>query len=218
MFGRLFLKSEDLNVTEPEERHLVGQMGTMEHDKPTRYILDLTLPKRPDGKFAIAQMEITYDVGTGKRETTGQIPLEVQYAAQQGYVNAEVVKHIDDVQIFEMNKDLQKAIAANDASKVEQVAKNIEKKGELMGPRAAKKTMLAKAVLDELGHGGRVSKKTQLAVDDAAHGGRVRNVDCLSVFARLGVCIVTVYWLIHRGGPAPAGGLIVQRCRRIAYS
>jgi hypothetical protein len=37
-----------------------------------------------------------------------------------------------------------------------------------MGPRAAKKTMLAKQVLQELNAGGRVSKKTQLAVDDAA--------------------------------------------------
>ena len=37
-----------------------------------------------------------------------------------------------------------------------------------MGPRAAKKTMLARQLLDELQQGGRVSKKTQLAVDDAA--------------------------------------------------
>ena len=37
-----------------------------------------------------------------------------------------------------------------------------------MGPRAAKKTMLARQVLQELNAGGRVSKKTQLAVDDAA--------------------------------------------------
>ena len=44
----------------------------------------------------------------------------------------------------------------------------IEQKGQLMGPRAAKKTMLAKQVLQELNAGGRVSKKTQLAVDDAA--------------------------------------------------
>ena len=35
-----------------------------------------------------------------------------------------------------------------------------------MGPRAAKKTMLAKQVLQELNAGGRVSKKTQLAMDD----------------------------------------------------
>jgi phage terminase large subunit-like protein len=37
-----------------------------------------------------------------------------------------------------------------------------------MGARAAKKTMLAKQVLAEINQGGKVSKKTQLAVDDAA--------------------------------------------------
>jgi hypothetical protein len=48
------------------------------------------------------------------------------------------------------------------------LAESIAKKGELMGPRAAKKTMLARQVLQEINVGGRVSKKTQLAVDDAA--------------------------------------------------
>ena len=38
---------------------------------------------------------------------------------------------------------------------------------EVLGPKMAKKTMLAKQVLQELNAGGRVSKKTQLAVDDA---------------------------------------------------
>ena len=52
--------------------------------------------------------------------------------------------------------------------KAKQAAQIIEKKAEVMGPRAAKKTMLAKQVLQELNAGGRVSKKTQLAVDDVA--------------------------------------------------
>ena len=38
-------------------------------------------------------------------------------AAGQGYVNAEVMKHIDEVQIFEMNKMLQKAIASRTTRK-----------------------------------------------------------------------------------------------------
>ena len=49
---------------------------------------------------------------------------------------------------------------------VERVAQQIEKKGEVMGPRAAKKTMLAKQVLQEMNATGRVSKKTQLAAAD----------------------------------------------------
>ena len=151
-----------------KERHLVATLGTLERDKPTRYVLDLSLPKRPDGKFSIADIEITYDLGTGKRESSGSFPLEVTYSQTQGYVNAEVARHIDEVQIFELNKNLQQAIASNDQEKVKDVAQKIEKKGEVMGQRAAKKTMLARQVLQELNAGGRVSKKTQLAVDDAA--------------------------------------------------
>jgi hypothetical protein len=51
---------------------------------------------------------------------------------------------------------------------IQKVAEQIEKKGELMGKRAVKKTMLAKQVLQELNAGGRVSKKTQLAMEDSA--------------------------------------------------
>ena len=99
----------------------------------------------------------------------GPIPLEMTYtAAGHGYVNAEVMKHIDEVQIFELNNNLQKAIATDNKEEVQKVAQQIEQKGQLMGPRAAKKTMLARQVLQELNAGGRVSKKTQLAMEDSA--------------------------------------------------
>ena len=160
---------KQMNLTEPEERHLVAQLGTLERDKPSRYILDLSLPKRPDGKFKIAELEVTFDPGTGKRETTGPVALEMSYTSSgNGYINAEVARHIDEVQIFELNENLQKSIAKNDAVETQRVAQMIEKKAEVMGPRGAKKTMLAKAVLQEMNATGRVSKKTQLAVDDAA--------------------------------------------------
>src|SRR5262249_50742709 len=119
--------------------------------------------------YVIVQMEVTYLLGGGRRESTGKIPLQIQYTeAGQGYINAEVAKHIDEVQIFELNKNLQQAIAQNNQAEAQRVAETISKKGELMGPRAAKKKMLARQVLQELNVGGRVSKKTQLAVDDAA--------------------------------------------------
>lgn len=159
---------KELALTEPEERVLIASLGTLERDKSPRYILDLSLPKRPDGKFVIAQIEVSYDAGRG-RESTGVQALEVSYTSSgQGYINAEVAKLIDEVQIFEANKNLQQALAANDSEKIEHFAKTIEQKGEVMGPRAAKKTMLARQVLQELNVGGRVSKKTQLAVDDVA--------------------------------------------------
>jgi Ca-activated chloride channel family protein len=159
---------KELTTAEAEERTHVASLGTLERDKPTRYILDLSLPKRPDGKFVIAQIEVSYDLGRG-RESTGMVPLEVTYtSAGQGYINAEVAKHIDEVQIFESNKVLQQAIATGDNEKAKKAAQLIEAKAEVMGPRAAKKTMLAKQVLQELHAGGRVSKKTQLAMDDMA--------------------------------------------------
>src|SRR5947209_12895821 len=160
---------KQLPTTEPEDRHLVAALGTLERDKPSRYVLDMSLPRRPDGKFSIADIEITYDTGSGKRETTGPVPLEMTYTSSgQGYVNAEVARHIDEVQIFELNKNLQQAITSNNQAETQRVAQMIEKKGEVMGARGAKKTMLARQVLSELNAGGRVSKKTQLAVDDAA--------------------------------------------------
>ncbi len=160
---------KELKLDEPEERHLIGKLGTLQNDQATKYIVDLSLPRRADGKYVIAQVEVTYDIGTGKRESTGVVPLEMTYSATQpGYVNAEVMKHIDEVQIFELNNNLQKAIASENKEEVQKVAQQIEKKGELMGPRAAKKTMLARQVLQELNAGGRVSKKTQLAMEDSA--------------------------------------------------
>ena len=160
---------KELATTEPEERHLVASLGTMQKDQSSRFVLDLSLPKRPDGKYVIAQMEITYDLDIGGRESTGPIPIEMSYtSAGHGYVNAEVMKHIDEVQIFELNNNLQKAIATDNKADIQRVAEQIEQKGQLMGPRAAKKTMLAKQVLQELNAGGRVSKKTQLAMEDSA--------------------------------------------------
>ena len=68
---------KELKLTEPEERHLVGHLGTLERDKPTRYILDLSLPKRPDGKFVIAQLEVTFDPAPASARAPGLVPLEM---------------------------------------------------------------------------------------------------------------------------------------------
>ncbi len=159
---------KELPLAEVEERHSVAQLGTLERDKSTRYVLDLSLPPRPDGTYVIAQVEVTY-ILNGQKDSTGMVPLQVTYtAAGMGYVNAEVARHIDEVQIFELNNTLQQAIATENAAQVQVIAQKIEQKGAMMGPRAAKKTMLARQVLQELNVGGRVSKKTQLALEDSA--------------------------------------------------
>jgi len=158
---------KELPIQTVDDRHLVADLGTLERDKPTRYILDLSLPPRPDGNFIIAQVEVTYQVG-GQNDTTGLVPLQIQYAqAGMGYINAEVAKHIDEVQLYELNNVLQQAIAQQNVAEIQRTAEAIKKKGQLMGPRAAKKTMLARQALDELHKGGRVSKKTQLALADS---------------------------------------------------
>lgn len=163
---------KELTLEEPEERHLVAKLGTLQHDSTSKYILDLSVPKRPDGKFVIAQLEVTYDIGSGQRESSGQVPIELTYtAAGPGYVNAEVMRHIDDIQLKEMSDVLGKALESGDMEQAKKAAEQMEKKGELMGKRAAKKTILAKAVLHEMNFGGRVAKKTMLAAMDAMREG-----------------------------------------------
>jgi Ca-activated chloride channel family protein len=165
---------KEMPLAEPEERHLVARLGTLQHDAPCRYILDLNLPPWADGKYVVAQLELTYDLGTGQRTSSAPVPLEVNYtAAGHGYANAEVMRHIDDIQLKQMNDDLQEALQHNDEQKAKQVAEEIVKKGELIGARAARKTQLAMQVLDELKVDRQVSRKTQMALDDVARVGEV---------------------------------------------
>jgi len=131
---------KELKTTEPEERHMVAPIGSLQHDSTSRFIIDMSLPKRPDGKYVIAQLQVTYDIGAGKRETTGMVPLEMSYTEKgHGYVNAEVMKHIDEIQLKEMSDNLQKALASQDQEKAKEVAQQMEKKGELMGKRPTRR-------------------------------------------------------------------------------
>jgi Ca-activated chloride channel family protein len=159
---------KEIPLNQLEERWSMAALGTLVRSNTAKYVLDLSLPKRPDGKYVVAQIEVKYDLGDGTEQTTGPIPLEMTYtSAGHGYVNAEVARHIDEIQIFELNTNLQQAIASEKTDEVQRVAEQIAKKGEVLGPRGAKKTMLAQQVLQELKGEGRVSKKTMLAVDDA---------------------------------------------------
>ena len=159
----------EVPLAQVEERLLAAPIGTLERSHPSKFILDLSLPRRPDGKYVVAQVEVKYDIGEGKTRSTGPIALDVAYtAAGHGYVNAEVARHIDEVQIFELNANLQRAIVGEHSDEVRRVAEHIARKGGVLGARGARKTMLAQQVLSELEGSGRVTKKTMLAVDDAA--------------------------------------------------
>jgi Ca-activated chloride channel family protein len=158
----------ELTMESVEDRHQVASLGTMERDKPARYILDLSLPARPDGQYVLAQVEVTYQTMEGPA-TTGQVPLQITYAADApGYVNAEVAKHIDDVQLFELNANLQAALAGENMDEAKRLAMTIERKATVLGPRGAKKTMLARQALAEMNEGGSVTRKTMLALEDCA--------------------------------------------------
>jgi Ca-activated chloride channel family protein len=166
---RVVPEIEELKLDAVEERHLVAPLGTLQNDQSSRYVLDLALPPRPDGKYVVAQLEVTYDTGGGRRESTGPVPLEMEYtAAGHGHVNAEVMKHIDDVRLKEMNDGLQEALRNNDRQAAEQAAREIVRQGQQMGDRAARKTRLALQVLQELDAEGAVRRRTQLAMEDEA--------------------------------------------------
>jgi len=157
-----------LDIVETEERHWVAAIGNLEKDRPARFVVELSLPARPDGQYVVAQLGLEYELA-GQVEKSALVPLLVTYrAAGPGPINAEVARYIDEIQMYEMNEQMQQAIASGDTAKVQQVAEKIVKKGEGLGPRAAKKTMLARQALGELGQTGRVSRKTQLALEDSA--------------------------------------------------
>ena len=182
------------------------RLGTLERSHPVKYIIDLSLPKRPDGKYVVAQVEIKYRAGSGQTESTGMVPLEMTYTeAGHGYVNAEVARHIDEVQIFELNTNLQQAIQTENAPEIQRVAEQIARKGDVLGPRAQKKTQLARQVLDELSGGGRVSKKTQLAVDDVA-----RQADDFPRFEWNGKAASATVWRSRSPGAWRTGGNMVK--------
>lgn len=158
----------ELQLEQGEERLLRATVGNLDRNQATKYILDLSLPARPDGSYVVAQIEATYTVD-GQPGATGPVALQITYAAQApSYLNAEVARHIDDVQIFELNRNLQQAISAENPVEIRRLAETIEKKAEILGPHGRRKTMLARQVLDELGRVGHISRKTQLALEDCA--------------------------------------------------
>lgn len=159
---------KDIALEEGDGRSLVARLGSLGNDAPRRYILDMSLPKRPNGRYVVVQIEVTYMVGA-EAKSSGLIPLEMSYtAAGNGYANAEVMKHIDDIQVKEMSDQLQDALKNSDRQVALNLAEAIKKKTVLMGQRADKKTRLAHQVIQELNGTGHLSKKTQLAMEDSA--------------------------------------------------
>ena len=72
------------------------------------------------------------------------------------------------MQIFELTSNLQTALEDSNPDEAKRLAMAIERKATVLGPQGAKKTMLARQALAELNAGGKVAKKTMLALDDSA--------------------------------------------------
>src|SRR5215213_2649537 len=71
----------EVPVTPVDERLLTTALGTLERSHPSKFILDLSLPRRPDGKYVVAQVEVKFDLGDGKPQTTGPVALEMAYTS-----------------------------------------------------------------------------------------------------------------------------------------
>jgi Ca-activated chloride channel family protein len=157
----------EVGLEDVGEQNLVARLGTLPQGVASRYVLDVSLPRRADGKYAVAHLEVSYDRGTGRREASGETPLEMTYtAAGNGYVNAEVMKHIDEIQLKEMSDVLHDALQGHDAQAARRAAEEMAKKAEVMGDRAKKKTILAQQVLRELNADNKLSRKTQVVLED----------------------------------------------------
>jgi hypothetical protein len=83
------------------------------------------------------------------------------------------MRHIDDIDIKEKSDTLQEALAKGDKEAARQAAREITRLGELSGPRAARKTQLARQALQELNAEGRLTRRTQLNLDDAVRTAEV---------------------------------------------
>ena len=64
----------EIPLTQVDERLVSATLGTLERSHPAKYIVDLSLPRRPDGKYVVAQVEVKYDLGDGEQFRPGPCP------------------------------------------------------------------------------------------------------------------------------------------------
>lgn len=159
----------DVPLVQSAAGHWNARLGALDREEPVSYVLDFNLPRRFDGKYVIARVEIEYNLVDGARESTGQLPLQVSYDSKgPGHVRCEVLRRADELKIYELNKTLQAAVAADQQAEASRAAESICRSGDLLGPRAAWKSALAHQVVQELTGTGRISKKSLLAVNNVA--------------------------------------------------
>jgi hypothetical protein len=69
-----------------------ASLGVLKEEVPSQYLVELSLPiPSSDTKYVLASLEVVYDSGTGLRESTGGVPLEVTFSStEQGTTNFDI--------------------------------------------------------------------------------------------------------------------------------
>lgn len=152
------------------ERLAIAPLGTMQKDTPKWVVVDLGLPKRALGRYLIVRVELTYDVPTANivGETTDLVPVFVVYTSDrsQSYVNGEVARCIDQLQIEDLTKKATAFLNQGDKARATMLLQNAQNIAGRTGDE--RKTQALNQTLSELGQSGQVSRQTMLNLKDQA--------------------------------------------------
>jgi len=152
------------------ERLAVVPLGSMQKDTPKWIVADIGLPKRNLGRYLILQLELIYDIPTSNifGESADLIPVYVIYIddRSQSYVNGEVARSIDQLQIEDLTSKAATSLNQGDKSRATMLLQNAENIANRTGD--ARKTQALNQTLSELGQSGQVSRKTMLHLKDQA--------------------------------------------------
>ncbi len=161
----------ELSVDMGDARLAIIPIGAMQKDKPKWFVLDFGLPKRAPGRYLIARVELTYNVPSANivGESTPTIGVSVVYTddRSQSYVNGEVARCIDQLQIEDLASKATGFLNQGEVARATMLLQNAANIANRAGD--ARKTQALGQALNELGQaGGQVSRQTMLQLKDQA--------------------------------------------------
>jgi hypothetical protein len=102
-----------VKLTEAEPRHWTAELGTLESEKPQRYLIQIRITARPDGKYTVLDVEATY--GMGRQDTTGCWPLEIVCnSSRDGRRSNEILRCIQQVEVLQANESPEPSVAPHE--------------------------------------------------------------------------------------------------------
>ncbi|MBM3241562.1 VWA domain-containing protein [Candidatus Poribacteria bacterium] len=160
----------EFTLNTSSERLVAVPLGSMQKDTPKWVVADIGLPKRTLGRYMILRLELIYDIPASNifGESTDLIPVYVVYTddRSQSYVNGEVARSIDQLQIEELTSKATIFLNQGDQSRATMLLQNAQNIANRTGD--ARKTQALNQTLSELGQSGQVSRKTMLHLKDQA--------------------------------------------------